>query len=292
MGRGAGLGVGCVLAACCPRCACAGTGPRPRRAEAAAPQRRPAVRRARATARAHGLRLPAPAPLSWQGFRLVFSFRENPFFTDAKVCFFYGRTGRACGGCHELVFWPHLLGHWPLEALRRQPASRAASARPASQLMGACSHGAGARRPCAAHTVVPQLVKTYHLADDDDMMLRKIESEPPAPADTHPAGAGASACLRWEGAALGAAARRAACLRPACSLAGPPRHPQPAAWRGRRAAAFLPGLTCVPPAPALPPPPAASGVSWKAGKDVTVKVMKKKAKPGARVLLLVSQLLS
>ena len=28
------------------------------------------------------------------------------------------------------------------------------------------------------------------------------------------------------------------------------------------------------------PPAAASGVHWKAGKDVTVKVMKKKAKPG------------
>lgn len=29
-------------------------------------------------------------------------------------------------------------------------------------------------------------------------------------------------------------------------------------------------------------PPAASGVHWKAGKDVTVKVLKKKAKPGAK----------
>ena len=39
----------------------------------------------------------------------------------------------------------------------------------------------------------------------------------------------------------------------------------------------------VPPPPASCPPAAASGVSWKGGKDVTVKVMKKKPKPGGWV---------
>ena len=127
----------------------------------------------------HHTPLPPTRPPALQGFRLVFDFRENPFFTNK------------------------------------------------------------------------QLVKTYHLSEEDDMMLSKIESER----------------RRW---------RRRHRL---AVVWGQAHGLPPGSWIALLP--HLPSALCSP--AALPPPAAASGVSWKASKDVTVKVMKKKAKPGGWV---------
>lgn len=150
---------------------------------------------------------------SLQGFRLVFSFKENPFFTNK------------------------------------------------------------------------QLVKTYHLNSEEDMMLRRIESERWRE--------GGSGGVKGGGSAGAAAHRLLAPLMSSC-----PVHALPCQRRRK----LVPALHCGGllisvrgarrvrsasasdvPAAALP---AASGVHWKPGKDITVKVLKKKPKPGTHGAML------
>lgn len=127
---------------------------------------------------------------------------------------------------------------------------------------------------CNAHPPISsELVKTYHLSEEDDMMLRKVESEyktnvlcmlaqsttPPGPAPpSYPA-------------------MHALTPRPVLRHAPCPPLCSSQCQLQMRALGWPPCLT----RPCLSPPCcAASGVSWKAGKDVTVKLLKKKPKPG------------
>ena len=103
---------------------------------------------------------PLPAPL-WQGFRLIFTFRDNPYFTNKQL---------VCGCC-----CCRLRVACGSRRRRRVVEAQQGSDSTPPRLMRLVLPAPACRLPLSSF---PTQIKSYHLSDEDDMMLKKIESEP------------------------------------------------------------------------------------------------------------------